>query len=82
MTTFQKVQHLVADRHIVRHHEITLESSLLNLGIDSLATLELLLEIEETFGIRVSDTTRPPVTVGDLVSLIDRQLSLQCLTSV
>ncbi|MGN9815039.1 acyl carrier protein [Streptomyces sp. SD11] len=44
-----------------------------DLGIDSLATLEILLALEERFGVALVDNPRTAgtATVGDLVALLD-----------
>lgn len=43
-----------------------------SLGVDSLALLELMFEIEERFGVKVSEDTPPPRSCGELAALIER----------
>jgi acyl carrier protein len=43
-----------------------------SLGVDSLALLELMFEIEERFGVKLSSDTPPPRSCGDLAALIER----------
>jgi len=52
--------------------QITTESKLTELGIDSLNLLELLFEVEEKYGIRLPNDLPQPETVGQLVEILDR----------
>jgi acyl carrier protein len=45
----------------------TLES----LGLDSLAVIEFLFQIEDKFGIRIPDQANPPATLGEIILLIE-----------
>ena len=45
----------------------TLES----LGLDSLAVIEFLFQIEDRFGIQIPDQASPPHTLGEMVKLIE-----------
>lgn len=45
----------------------TLES----LGLDSLAVIEFLFQIEDKFGIQIPDQTNPPRTLDEMVRMID-----------
>lgn len=45
----------------------TLES----LGIDSLAAIEFLFQIEDQFGIQIPDQANPPRTLDEMVQLIE-----------
>lgn len=47
-------------------------TELSSLGVDSLALLELMFEIEEKFGVKVDEDTPPPRSCGELASLIER----------
>jgi acyl carrier protein len=42
-----------------------------SLGVDSLALLELMFEIEEKFGVKIDEDTPPPRICGDVVALIE-----------
>ncbi|OGA15403.1 MAG: hypothetical protein A3G25_15825 [Betaproteobacteria bacterium RIFCSPLOWO2_12_FULL_63_13] len=78
MTTFQKMQQFLARRFGLRESEIVPDRSLQSLGIDSLAAIELLFDIEDEFGIRVPEDQRDIETLRDLAALIDGQLALKC----
>ena len=45
----------------------TLES----LGLDSLAVIEFLFQIEDKFGIQIPDQANPPRTLGEMVQMIE-----------
>lgn len=47
-------------------------TELAGLGVDSLALLEMVFEIEERFGVKLADDTPPPKSCGELVELIER----------
>jgi acyl carrier protein len=47
-------------------------TELSSLGVDSLALLELMFEIEEKFGVKVDEDTPPPRSCGELAALIER----------
>lgn len=77
MSTFQKTQQFLARRFSLDESEITPERSLQSLGIDSLATMELMFDLEDEFGIRLENDREVIETLRDLVTVIDRQLALQ-----
>jgi acyl carrier protein len=78
MNTLQKTQEFLARRFGLAESEITPERSLQSLGIDSLAALELLFDLEDEFGINVPADPVVIETLRDLVAFIDRQCALQC----
>ena len=78
MTTFQKTQRFLAQRFHLSEAEITPERTLQSLGIDSLAALELLFEVEEEFGIRLSHDDQAFNTLGELADVIERELARPC----
>lgn len=48
------------------HPAATLES----LGLDSLAVIEFLFQIEDKFGIQIPDQASPPNTLGEMAQLV------------
>lgn len=53
---FNKVQQLLADQLNIPKDKITIESDIVNdLGADSLDVVELLMSLEESFGVTVPD---------------------------
>ena len=51
--------------------DITAESKLSEIGIDSLNLLELLFEVEEKYGVRFPNDLPQPETVGQLIEILD-----------
>jgi acyl carrier protein len=47
-------------------------TELSSFGVDSLALLELMFEMEETFGVKLDEDTPPPRNCGELAALIER----------
>jgi len=73
MTTFEQVQEIVASQLGVEKPEIKPESSFANdLGADSLDTVELVMALEEKFGVEIPDEDAEKIaTVKDAVDYID-----------
>jgi acyl carrier protein len=46
------------------------EATLEDLGLDSLAVIEFLFQVEDKFGIQIPDQAAPPRTFGEMVALI------------
>ena len=74
MSTFEKVKNMLVEKLGVAEDKVTLESEIIkDLGADSLDLVEMLLSLEETFGVELSDEeTESIVTVQDIVNLIDK----------
>lgn len=73
---FEKVQKLLAEAlNIDDLSKITLESNIVqDLGADSLDMVELLMSLEDNFGITVPDeAANDLVTVGAIVKYIEQQ---------
>lgn len=73
MTTFEKVQEILVDKLGVDASTITLESSIQeDLGADSLSVMEIVMSVEEEFGITVPEEELMSIqTVQDIVSKVD-----------
>lgn len=50
---------------------MTFDSLLVDLGVDSLMLAELMFEAEDNLGITIESDVTPPKTVGEMVALID-----------
>lgn len=76
-TTEDIFRQLVCDHHGVDAEKVTSDAHFIrDLDADSLDGLELLMSVEEKFGIEISDEQWENVqTFGDAVTLIDRLVS-------
>lgn len=69
-TTFEKVAKILADHKDIGIEDIKSESTFEGLGLDSLDTVELVMDCEEEFGISIAMDENLK-TVGDFVKLIE-----------
>jgi acyl carrier protein len=57
--------------------DVSLDSSLSELGLDSLDMVEMTLGLEESFGVEIPDSELEDVaTVGDAITLIEKKMSV------
>ncbi len=70
---FEKVKDIIADQLSVEASEVTEKTAFVDdLGADSLDIVELVMALEESFGIEISDEDAEKiVTVGDAVNYIE-----------
>lgn len=70
---FEKVKELVAEQLGISQDEIKLESNIVeDLGADSLDVIEMLMTLEEEYGISIPDDQIGQVkTIGQIVELIE-----------
>ena len=76
MATIQdKVRSIIASKLCIDESEITPEKSLTNdLGADSLDVVELSMDLEREFNLKLEDTDTEKIqTVGDLFALIEKR---------
>ena len=72
MNTLEMLQDLLIKDHALTREQLTPEVELSTLGIDSLALIELMFQVEDRFGISLPDDKVPDmVTVGDVATFID-----------
>jgi acyl carrier protein len=71
--TYEKIAELLAKQLGIAKDSITMESEIIkDLGADSLDIVEMLMGLEEEFGIEVSEDEAVALrTVGDIVAVID-----------
>ncbi len=72
-TTYERVCGIVRDAAGVGDAEITRETTMSDLGLDSLATVEIVVACEDEFDIEISQDANP-TTVGEFVDLVEEQL--------
>jgi acyl carrier protein len=70
---FDKVKSIIAERLSIDESKVTESSSFIeDLGADSLDTVELIMQLEDAFGIQIPDEDAEKIsTVGDAVKYID-----------
>ena len=76
MSTFDKVKDIIIDKLGVEEEKISTEASFVDdLGADSLDTVELIMQLEEEFGIEIPDDADENIkTVGDITKYINERL--------
>ncbi|MCG5058014.1 MAG: acyl carrier protein [Limnoraphis sp. WC205] len=74
--TFEKVKKIVVDQLEVGEDEVTPEANFVNdLGADSLDTVELVMALEEEFGVEIPDEAAEQIeTVQAAVDYIDSKV--------
>ena len=77
MADFEKVKSIITEQLGVDESEVTQESRFIDdLGADSLDTVELIMALEEEFGIEISDEDAEKIqTVNDVLEYIDKKSS-------
>lgn len=73
---FEKVREIISEKLNVDPDEIKLESSIVDdLGADSIDLIELIMNLEEEYGISISDEEAVKLKkVGDVVDFINSQV--------
>ena len=69
---FEKLQGIMEENLSIERDEIKLDSTFQSLGIDSLDTFQLIIEIEEEFGIEV-ESPENMKTIKDVVDYIQEK---------
>lgn len=76
MTTTETLQGLLMKDYKLHPEQLGREVELSTLGIDSLGLIELVFQIEETFGVEASEENMPTLrTFGDVVIYVDSLVS-------
>ena len=75
MSTFEKVRNMLVEKLGISEDKITPDSEIIkDLGAASLDLVEMLLSLEENFGVTVSDEQTENIkTVKDIVDIIDNK---------
>ena len=77
MSVDEKVKDIISEQLGVKKEEIKPESSFIDdLGADSLDTVEVVMALEEEFGIEIPDEDAEKITtVGDATKYIEEKIS-------
>ncbi|MBR6951541.1 MAG: acyl carrier protein [Oscillospiraceae bacterium] len=71
--TFEKIAALIADRTDTPLENITRDTTFEEVGIDSLDTVELLMELEDDLGVEI-ELEEKVATVGEFVDFVDSKI--------
>jgi len=74
MSTFERIRAKIAAYLEIEESEITETTTFADLGVDSLDTVEIMMELEDEFGIEISAAEVGP-SVADLIKYIDAKLA-------
>lgn len=76
LATFDKIKAIIVDQLGVDEADVTLDASFVDdLGADSLDIVELVMALEEEFGLEIPDEEAEKIrTVGDAVNFIQDRL--------
>ena len=77
MNVEEKVKEIIAQQLGLKKEEIKLESSFVeDLGADSLDTVEVVMALEEVFGIDIPDEEEEKITtVGEAIKYIEEKIA-------
>lgn len=68
MSVYDKIKEVIVDKLGVEEDKITMEASFIDdLGADSLDTVELIMELEEEFGLEIPDEDAEKLTTVQAV---------------
>ena len=71
---FEVIAELIAERNGCDASDITPESTFQDLGIDSLDTVEMLMELDEKLGVEI-ELEEGVATVGELVAYVESKMN-------
>ncbi len=74
MTTLETVQEMLIAEFELAAAQVVPEAKLVDLGIDSLATLEFLFKLEDRFKLDLNNDPTPVETVAAIADEVDRLL--------
>ncbi len=72
-----KIKALISEHFGIEPEKLVPETEIASFGIDSLAMIEFMFEMEEKFNIRMADSRAPLVTVADVINEIERAVLAQ-----
>ena len=73
---FEAIAEIIAERNDCNPSEITMDSTFQDLGIDSLDTVEMIMDLEDKLNTEI-ELDQKVETVGDLVKFIQDKYDIQ-----
>ncbi len=70
---FEKVAEMLANHLSIEQDSITMETTFEELGVDSLDTVEMVMDLEESLGIEL-ELEKKVESVGELVAIIEEKM--------
>lgn len=67
----ETMQDLLHERLGIDKDKVALDSSLEDLGIDSLMQIELLFDFEDKYKVKIPDISEKPTTIRELLAVIE-----------
>ena len=74
MSTFEKIRTAIAAYLEINESEITEKTTFADLGVDSLDTMEIMMELEDAFGVEIK-ADEAGQSVADLTKYIEAKLA-------
>lgn len=75
MNVSEKIKAIILDKLGIEEKELTMDATFTDLGADSLDAVELIMEFEKEFNIKIPDTYAENMkTMGDAVKYIEERL--------
>lgn len=75
MTTINRIRSILVKDYKLDPNKLTEDARLEDLGVDSLGMAELVFNLEDEFGLKVSDTAMTLTTLGEVVSFFDQLIA-------
>lgn len=70
-----RVQQLLQEHFSLTSEQVVLDQALADLGIDSLAAIEFMFDLEQAFGVSLSDNRWEMRTVSDVVAVVEKAVT-------
>ncbi|MTK11734.1 MAG: acyl carrier protein [Clostridiaceae bacterium] len=70
---FEKIRRIMAEQLGLNEEDITIDTSFKELGIDSLDLFQIIIEIEEEFGVQIEDAESIK-TVDEAVNFVEKKI--------
>lgn len=77
MTSYERLKRILVTDYKIDADRLTPEARLEDLGLDSLAVMEMVFTIEDEFHIKAAPEQATLATVGDVVAYVDRLIAEQ-----